>query len=209
VCAAAVVLAAGGSAAIAQVPREPPGPFAADVRVAIPRFKADGTIAAGLGVSTDNLPTRGLGLAGGVNVYPLRRKVTLGLGVEVLMSRGSKTLEPTEEGGPSGPTVDTRFSVLSPQLSLNFGSSRGWSYISGGLGWGRFTAEREDLPAGDAPGRPRVLNYGGGARWFAKDHLAFTLDLRFYTIDAQEPTIDRPAYPKMRMMVFSAGVGFK
>lgn len=208
-CACGLFAALSGSPAFAQAPREPVGPFAADVRVALPRFKDDSAIATGIGVSTDNLPGRGLGLAGGINVYPVRRKVTLGVGAEVLISRASKTLEPEQEDGAPGPTVNTRFSVLSPQVSLNFGSNRGWSYISGGLGWGRFTTEREDDPVGDPTGRPRVFNYGGGARWFAKDHLAFTLDLRFYTVDAQEATIDRPPYPKMRLMVFSAGVGFK
>jgi hypothetical protein len=206
---ACLALLAPAAPARAQAPREPPGPFAADFRVALPGYSDDSTIASALGVTADNLPGRGLGLAGGANWYPLRRKVTFGIGVEVLVSRGSQTLEPEEEGGIPGPTVNTRFSVFSPQASINFGSNRGWSYLSGGLGWGRFTSEREDDPVGDADGRPRVLNYGGGARWFAKDHLAFALDLRFYTVAAQEATATRPPYPKMRMMVFSAGVGFK
>jgi hypothetical protein len=204
-----VALLASAAPARAQAPREPPGPFAADVRVALPRYKDDSSLASALGVTADNLPGRGLGLAGGANWYPLRRKVTLGIGVEWLVSRGSKTLEPEEEDGPAGPTVNTRFSVFSPQASMNFGSNRGWSYLSGGLGWGGFTSERDDDPVGDADGRPRVINYGGGARWFAKEHLAFALDLRFYTVNAQEATSDRPPYPKMRMMVFSAGVAFK
>ena len=27
-----------------------------------------------------------------------------------------------------------------------------------------------------------TINYGGGARWFAKKHMAFSLDVRFYEI---------------------------
>jgi hypothetical protein len=105
--------------------------------------------------------------------------------------------------------VKTSFSVLSPQVSLNFGGQNGWSYLSGGLGLASFTTEREDAPVADADGRTRALNYGGGARWFAKEHLAFCFDLRFYKIDAQDAAAGRPAYGGRRMMVFSAGVSFK
>jgi hypothetical protein len=198
------------SPVLAQPAKEPVGPLAADFRVALPRYKEDVTIASAIGVASTNLPTRGLGLAGGINWYPIRMgPVTLGVGAEMLVSRGSRTPDPQDEDAAPGPTVKTRFSVLSPQVSLNFGTGRGWSYLSGGLGWGAFTSEREDDPVGDPSGRPRVLNYGGGARWFAREHLAFALDLRFYTVSAQEATTDRPPYPKMRMMVFSAGVAFK
>ena len=41
-------------------------------------------------------------------------------------------------GGRRGPTVNARFSALSPQVSLNFGTRDGWSYLSGGIGWARF-----------------------------------------------------------------------
>ena len=99
--------------------------------------------------------------------------------------------------------------MLSPQLSLNFGSRNGWSYLSGGIGFVSFTTEREDDPVADADGRTRSLNYGGGARWFAKEHLAFCFDLRFYRIDPQDATVGRPAYGGRRLMVFSAGVSFK
>ena len=156
------------------------------------------------------MPSRGLGLAAGVHVYPARKgRVALGIGGEWLVSRGSKTLDPEEEGGVSGPTVTTRFSALSPQVSLNFGGRDGWSYVSGGIGWVKFTTELEDAPVADAPGRTRALNYGGGARWFAKEHIAFTFDLRFYRIDAQEASTGRPAYGGRRMMVFSAGMSVK
>ena len=59
------------------------------------------------------------------------------------------------------------------------------------------------------PGRTRAINYGGGARWFAKEHIAFTFDLRFYRIDAQEADHGRPAYGGRRLMVFSAGISVK
>ena len=195
--------------------REPVGPFAVDARVTIPRFKQDVAVAEAIGVDSVTMPTRGLGVVFGAHWYPVRgQKVALGVGGEVLLSRGSKTpeVEEPEQGQPpavAGPTVNTRFSSISPQVSLNFGSSRGWSYLTGGLGWGGLTTEPETAPVADAESRPRVLNYGGGARWFAKEHVAFTIDLRFYAVGAQAETTGRPAYPSKTMMVFSAGVAFK
>lgn len=189
---------------------EPIGRFAADARVALPNFPDDAAIATALSVTTDNLPGRGLGLSFGMHVYPARMgKVTLGIGGELLLTRASRTLEPTTEGGMPGPTVDARFSALSPQVSLNFGNARGFSYVSAGIGWGTFTVEREAAPVESPDGRLRTLNYGGGARWFAREHLAFTFDLRFHRFGAQEATTGRPAYPAGRMMIFSAGISVK
>jgi hypothetical protein len=188
--------------------REPIGPFAADVRVALPRFPDDEAIATALGLTQENLPNRGLGLSAGVHLYPIRGKVALGIGGEVLMSRASRTLE-GDDGAPDGPKVNGRFNTISPQISLNFGSRRGWSYISGGLGWATFTVERDASPVSAPDGSVRTLNYGGGARWFAQEHLAFTFDFRFHRFDAQEATAGRPAYPKGKMTIISAGISLK
>ena len=191
---------------------EPIGRFAVDVRVALPKYPDDPETATALAVTIDNLPSRGLGLATGVNFYPARlgKHVALGVGAEWLMfSRGRKTLDPTTEGGPSSPTVTTRFSVLSPQVSLNFGGRDGWSYVSGGMGWASFTTELEATPVAEADGSTRSINYGGGARWFAQEHLAFAFDLRFYRIDPQDAAPGRPAYGGRRMMTFSVGISVK
>jgi Outer membrane protein beta-barrel domain len=207
-------LALAGLATVAaaqEAEKEPIGRFAVDARVALPRFKEDAATATALGVTTDNLPSRGLGLATGVTLYPVRLgKVALGVGGEWLVfSSGSKTLEPQTTGGADGPTVQTHFSVLSPQVSLNFGGRDGWSYVSGGMGWAAFTTELETSPVADSDGSTRAINYGGGARWFAKPHLAFTFDLRFYKINPQDAAPGRPAYGGRRMMVFSAGISMK
>ena len=80
--------------------------------------------------------------------------------------------------------TETLTSWLS-ELSLNFGNGNGWSYLSGGVGVSRWSI----VPAGAAP-LPidnqwrKTINYGGGARWFAKKRLAFSLDVRFYEIAA-------------------------
>jgi hypothetical protein len=202
-------LASATGMAAAQDP-EPIARFAADARVALPNFPGDGSIATALGVTEENLPGRGLGVSLGVHVYPARLgRVALGIGGELVVARSSRTLEPATAGGTPGPTVDGRFSALSPQISLNFGSGRGWSYLSAGIGWGAFTVEREAAPVQSPDGRLRTINYGGGARWFAREHLAFSFDLRFHRFGAQEAITGRPAYPAGRMTILSAGISLK
>lgn len=185
-------------------------PFVVDARIAIPRFKPSAAVAGSLGVTEDDLPGRGLGLVVGAHGYPIRvRSFALGLGGELMLrARATSTIEPAVvvEDGPDGPTIVTRMTSISPQVSLNFGRRTGYSYLTGGFGLGSFTTELEDSPVGDAETRPKILNYGGGARWFTRRRLAFAIDLRFYKIGAQEPAAQRPAYPASTTMVFSAGI---
>lgn len=189
---------------------QPIGRFAADVRVAFPKFKQFPTVATALGVDPTNLPAREIGFVVGAHWYPARMgAVTFGLGGEIMKAGGSKALDPTTEGGAPSPTVNTRFSALSPQISLNFGTRDGYSYISGGLGWSTFTVERADAPLPDQLSKSKTINYGGGARWFAKPHVAFSADLRFYAVNPQEATAARPGYPRMTLIVMSGGIAFR
>lgn len=193
---------------------EPIGPFVLDARGVMARFKQEPTVAAAIGVASTELPTRGLGLAVGAHLYPVRtRSFALGLGGELLLqARGSHTVPPTVENGPDGPTIVTRMTAVSPQVSLNFGKRNGWSYLSGGIGWASLRTELELQGGGlvdDPSTRRSTINYGGGARWFAKKHLAFSFDLRFYSIGAEEATDGQPGFPAMRVMVFSAGLSVK
>lgn len=190
------------------LPTEPIAPFVVDARGTFARFKELPTVATDLGVDSTDLPTRGLGLVVGAHLYPVRRQnFALGVGGELLLrARGSKTVPPSVEDGPDGPTVVTRMTAVSPQLSLNFGKRDGWSYLSGGIGWASITSELSGSPLEDPESRSRAINYGGGARWFAKEHLAFSLDLRFYAISPQEATATRPGYPRLTVMIFSAGI---
>jgi hypothetical protein len=199
-----------GNAAAQQPP--PIGRFVIDARASLARFKNDGAIATGLDVTTDNLPTRGLGLDAGLHWYPLRKgKLTFGLGGELLVARDSRMADPTDTTGTTvtSPRVTTSFSSISPQVSLNFGTGDGWSYLSGGIGLASLTSERDDAPFTDDASRVQAINYGGGARWFTRPHLAFTFDFRFYAVNAQEATTSRPAYPKTRFVVISAGVSLR
>jgi hypothetical protein len=203
--------------AFAQEPAPPPlleepiAPFVFDVRATLARFTQDPLSAAAVGVQPVDLPTRGLGLAAGAHFYPVRtRNFALGLGGEILLrARASRTIPPAVENGPDGPTVVTRMTAVSPQVSLNFGKRDGWSYLSGGIGWANFTTELQDDPFENPESSPRAINYGGGARWFAKKHVAFTFDLRFYAISAQPATLLRPQFSSVTVMVFSAGVSLR
>lgn len=232
---ALLLLTLGAARAAAQDPdqdREPIAWFAADVRGMFAKYPGDPALPPFLDVTEENLAKRGLGVVFGAHVYPLRmgRRIALGVGAEMFFSRGSKTLKPEQEDDeeklPDGPTVDARLSGFSPQLSLNFGGREGWSYLTGGIGWTKFSTEVKlaapgtpvtpvppatpDAPAVDEPtDRVSTINYGGGARWFMKRHLAFTLDLRFYRIKPREATPKLPAMIGTRLLVLSAGVSFK
>lgn len=188
----------------------PIGRFVVDARLAMPNFPQAPTIASGIGVAAENLPGRALGLVGGAHWYPARLgPVTIGIGAEMLLSQASRTLDAATAGAGPGPTVKSRFSALSPQLSFNFGKRDGYSYVSGGIGRSTFEAEREDAPLTDPETRSKTINYGGGARWFVNRHVAVSLDLRFYAVNPQTTTATRPGLPRLRLMVFSAGVGLR
>lgn len=192
--------------------KEPIGPFAIDVRGAFGRHKAEPSVATDLGVQPANLPTRTLGIVAGAHVYPLRsRRVTLGIGGNVVMTRGSKSLETVEEGDDpvDGPAVRRHFTTFSPEISLNFGHRNGWSYISGGmLGRSKLYVEREDAPVTSAPYRS-TINYGGGARWFISHHVALSVDFRWYSVAEQTAEPGIVAQPRTTLLLLSGGIAFK
>jgi hypothetical protein len=218
---ALLLLSIGASSATAQASdpdRQPIGRFAADARGVSASYTDDPGLATFLDVTRENLAKRGLGIVLGAHVYPLRigKHLAFGVGGELMFSRGSKTLklEADEEEAVDGPTVTASLSAVSPQVSLNFGGRDGWSYLSGGVGWTKFSSEVKSetaAPAASTEGAPRIstINYGGGARWFMKKHVAFSFDVRFYAIRPQEGTATLPALARRRLLVLSAGVSFK
>src|SRR5437763_1035446 len=54
-----------------------------------------------------------------------------------------------------------------------------------------------------------TANYGGGARWFAKRHLAFSVDVRLYEIQPGTSVAGRPGSPRTRLFVIGAGISLK
>jgi hypothetical protein len=188
---------------------QPIGPFAADVRGMLGRHKVEPSVATDLGVTTANVPERTVGVSGGVHWYPWRFKsITFGLGAEGLIANSSRTVEPTSET-PTSPVVRRHFSEFSGQLSFNFGHRNGWSYISGGIGRSKLYLDREDAPVSDAPGR-NTLNYGAGARWFTNHHMAFSVEIRWYSVASPAVTPEGGVFePQTTLMVVSAGIGLR
>jgi hypothetical protein len=212
----------GGATAAAQEPPPPPQPqplrdqpiglFVFDARGVMANLKPSSAIAANVGRTDEtDLPGRGFGFSVGAHIYPLRgRRVALGVGADLLLrARGSKTIPAATETGPEGPTIVTRMTAFSPQVSLNFGKRDGWSYVSAGIGPSSLVTELADDPFPDAETNPRALNYGVGARWFANKHVAFTFDVRFYKVAAQTASTTRPGYPALTVTVLSAGISLR
>jgi len=208
VVAAAILTLAVPARAHAQQ-KEPLPRFVIDARLVVAKLGQDSITAADLGLQPTQLPATGFGGAVGANVYVWRgSKMALGFGGEGVLARATGT--PTDStGAPNGPRVERRLQGVSGTLSLNFGHRQGWSYVSAGLGPLRFQTFTGDLPTGEAPPFESTPNFGFGARWFAKEHLAFCFDLRFYLTKPADASGPNPGRERMRLMVFSAGISIK
>jgi hypothetical protein len=129
-----------------------------------------------------SVPSRGFGYDVGGHVYLFNLGAArIGLGVSVIGVRGTAT------------DATATMNVLAPQISFNFGTSDGWSYLSVGAGTARVNAE--------ATGSSSAINAGGGARWFIKRHIGVGFDLRLHRIAADGDTMGDS-------MIFAASVGF-
>jgi hypothetical protein len=82
------------------------------------------------------------------------------------------------------PDIKSSVRLIAPELSLNFGTGAGWSYISAGLSLGQVTTEGTADADGTAlsrdSGRTTGFNVGAGARWFVNRHLGVGFDLRLH-----------------------------
>jgi hypothetical protein len=195
-------------------PQDPPpkiGPFVVDLHGTIPRFSDEGQLAESRGLTTRELPGTGLGAHAAFNVYMFKWKaVTFGLGVDGTFARAHKSAEPVNATQTTR-AVTERFWHAAPDLSFNFGSGNGWSYLSGGIGssqWSVVPDGEEPTPADTE--RLRTINYGGGARWFSKRHIAFSLDVRFYAIDpGTAGYLGRPGGPRTTLLFMGGGISIK
>lgn len=178
--------------------------FVVDARGALAKFGQRPLTAAALGVASADVPGPGLGASLGAHVYPLRLgRVAFGIGGEMLLARRSRQ-KIDSAGEPVGAELQSRLYTIAPQISGNFGHRNGWSYVSAGLGTASFETWRADEENPDR--RVRVINYGGGARWFTSSHLAFTVDLRFYAVSPGLADGAAAERPRARLMVISAGL---
>ena len=100
---------------------------------------------------------------------------------------------------------------MAPELSFNFGTGNGWSYLSGGMGPSVWSLEAEGAdPVAANTERLTTINYGGGARWFTSRHLAFSFDVRFYAIyPGTGDELGRPGGPRSKLLFIGGGVSIK
>jgi hypothetical protein len=185
-----------------------------DLHGSIPRFPSDDALlAASRHMELVELPGAGLGTQVGLHVYPLRtRVVTFGVGGEIAIGRARQTPLTgltLADGVTPARKAQERFTSLTPQLSLNFGNGSGWSYLSVGLGQTTWSLEPDGLinypPNSD---KLKTLNYGGGARWFIRPHVAFSFDVRFYAINPGRADL-YPATPRTTLLIIGAGMSLK
>lgn len=170
----------------AQAP-DPPGPWVLDVRGATTGLPSDTAFFPPIAIDT-LVPSRGFGLDVGAHVYVLSLgPARVGIGASYATTRGTSE------------RVTARVSTLAPQISFNFGSANGWSYLGAGLGraWIRTTAEQLTGTAEEDTGGVSALNFGGGARWFLTSHLGVGFDLRWHSV-ASTPNV----------MLLTAAAGF-
>ena len=175
-----------------------PGPYIVDVRGAM--SGAPGGASFYPPVTADVLaPQRAFGFVAGAHVYPFHLGVArIGLGADLMRARGTAS---------SIDNVGAAMSVmtLAPQLSFNFGTHDGWSYLSGGYGMAQ-TLARVDVPATTTPAstssrerRSPAINIGGGARWFLREHVAVGFDVRFH----------RMTNPSKQIVGLSVGISLR
>jgi hypothetical protein len=194
--------------------QDPPPPLpraVLDVRGTVPKLPTDAVLAESRGLQVSQLPGRGLGAELGLHLYLFKVKaMTVGVGGQLTLARAVRAPQESSAGVIILRGVTERYRSVTPQLSFNFGDGDGWSYVSGGIGPAQrvLVPDGGDLTAADEE-RVRVVNYGGGARWFIKPHVAFTFDVRFHDIDPGTPLPGLPATPRARVLVMGAGVSFK
>jgi len=115
---------------------QPPriGPFVVDIRGTAPTFPSDELVAQSRGLSIEELPARGLGLDGGAHLYLFKwRVITFGAGAQMTIARAASPAV-VQDGVETLRGVTSWFTSFTPQISFNFGTRDGWSYLSAGAG---------------------------------------------------------------------------
>jgi hypothetical protein len=208
------------AALLAVVPRDgaaqddapsPIGPFVIDLHVVLPSFPDNPQLAESRGMLVSELPGRALGIYAAAHYYPFKWKaVTFGIGADLTLTRAHQGGTVDSTGATVTRATTEQFAYGSGQLSFNFGKGDGWSYISGGYGAGQWSL----VPDGTSPTdidveiQP-IANYGAGARWFIKRHLAFSFDVRIYAIVPKSSLPGYPAPPRTNLFSAGAGISYK
>ena len=209
---AIAVLTPGASSAQVSAP----GPYVIDLRGTM--SGAPGSASFYPPVSTAiSVPQRAFGFGAGAHVYTFRIGVArLGFGVDVTRARGTARTDVSAVETTSTTAVEATgtfnaamtVTTIAPQLSFNFGTQEGWSYLSAGFGTAITHAEVTipasfDGEAGSRNRRTSAVNFGGGARWFLREHLAVGFDVRFHRLLASS------SVPSTRIVGLSVGVSIR
>ena len=185
----------------------PPGPWVVDVRGVTSPVPTDAGFYPPLAATS--VPSRGFGADLGVHVYLWNvRLARIGIGANAVIVRSAVVapVAATEETAeaPASQRLTLNMRMLAPQISVNFGTRDGWSYLSAGAGVATVATESaEVMPGRHESGRLRSVNFGGGARWFITPRLAFGFDLRAHRIAAGSGT------PKTSVFAVGAGLSIR
>ena len=183
-----------------------PGPWVLDVRGTTSPAPTDPDYYPPLAAVL--VPERGFGVDVGGHVYLFNLgPARVGFGASVMTIRSTaETAAVTDEDGVTTPgqRLALTMRTVAPQVSFNFGTRDGWSYLSAGIGTGSVNTEATGGVEGiRKSGQLRAVNIGGGARWFFTSHIAFGFDLRLHQIAAGDET-DRNS-----MFAVGAGLSFR
>lgn len=153
-------------------------------------------------LSTGVVPGRGFGAEVGTALFlgPGRRRRAFA-GATALVAQG-------RAAGEAAPTVTTRMRTAAPHLGFGFGHGDGWSYLSLGAGAASVRSSTDTETSTDAPWT-LAFHYGGGARWFLNERVAFALDLRFWALTPRAATATRVSAPATTRIALGAGVSFR
>jgi hypothetical protein len=166
------------------------------------------------------LPGRNWGVVAGGTVYPFRLGiVTFGIGATLTTAKGkSESLAIVSGSGSSRttritPIVRTGITNLAPQLSINFGRKLGWSYLSAGIGTSKVTSSADAVGTTPAIVVPeswnQAINFGGGAKWFMKEHLGASFDVRFVKLGSRSATDTLPSAKRTQVWNISVGISIQ
>ena len=190
------------------------GPFVVDLHMTLPQFPSDSpALADSRNIKPTDLPGLGRGIDAAAHLYLAKwRAVTFGIGGNIMIGRSTSPAPQADPGVPvTGQAVTERYTSIAPQISLNFGDGHGWSYLSGGIGrstW--FIVPEGALATAADEEQIKTINYGGGARWFKKKHVGFSLDVRFYAINPGTPIgTHLVGSPRTTLIVIGAGISVK
>jgi hypothetical protein len=184
----------------------PPGPWIVDIRAVTSSVPTDLTFYPAVDATV--VPSRGFGLDVGGHIYlftfgPSR----VGVGANVVVIRSTATEPASGERDLPEERLSLNMRTVAPQVSFNFGSRDGWSYLSAGLGLASVTTRVEGTSTSErSSGQLRSINFGGGARWFLSPRLAFGFDVRAHKIAAARG--DQPT-PGVTAVAVSAGLSLR